>query len=133
MIEKRYQFRHPVSRNALNMMIDAGLSLDEMKELDEQFIAGARKIFHPYVTDGSFRLMGRKICFFLKHIKGKTAEDVYRAFCRIEGHCYYCKQRRSMHRVVESKVEDGWTIRCPVEGKGDRDGMEARGVQNKGL
>lgn len=123
-----YEFHLEISEKALDMMIDHGLSLDEMIEIEEQFLAGAGEITQDYVSGGSFRLIGKKICFFPKRIKGKSAEDVYRAYCKLDGDCYYCKQPRWIHRVVESKVEDGWTVRCPVEGKGDRYGMEERGV-----
>jgi len=112
--DKEYEFRHSVSEKALDTMVNSGLSIQEMKELDEQFIAGAGEIFHPYITDGSFRLWMGKICFFQKRFNGRTKDDVYRAYCKLEGDCYYCKHPRSMHRVVESKIEDGWTIRCPI-------------------
>ena len=59
----KYEFKLKVSERALDMMV-ASLSLQEMIEIEEQFIAGAGEIFHDYVSGGSFRLRGRKICFF---------------------------------------------------------------------
>ena len=60
--DMEYEFKLEVSERALDMMV-ASLSLQEMIEIEEQFLAGAGEIFHDYVSGGSFRLRGRKICF----------------------------------------------------------------------